>query len=356
MPPVADTARPPHHIPPVVVNGRFLAARPTGIHRSARWLLAGARRAGLDAEVAVPQWVHDPLAQRSTLAAPGRAGRHLWEQVSLPLLAGRRPILSLANTAPLGARTGVVTVHDLATLVGPDWFKPELRLYGWIVLRAARRATLVITVSQQVALELAEFGVAPERIRVVPNAVSEQFRPAPAQAVEELRRTLGLRRPYLLMTGWSDPRKDLATVLAAHRKIMAGQPHDLVLVGAAHRNFARVANPTDDSVRMLGYVDDGLLPALLSGAAALLYPSRYEGFGLPPVEALACGTPALVSDIPVLLETTKGAAVYLPVGGVEAWAEAMHDVLDGEIRPGPAPDWTWDDAGRALMAALAEVC
>jgi glycosyltransferase involved in cell wall biosynthesis len=119
-------------------------------------------------------------------------------------------------------------------------------------------------------------------------------------------------RPYVVLVGWADPRKDLALAVAAHGpSSRPGRPHDLVLVGRPHPTFAPVQVPDLPSVRRAGYLPDGGLQALLTGAAALLYPSRYEGFGLPPLEAWACGTPALVSDVPVLRETTGGQGVLL---------------------------------------------
>lgn len=339
----------------MIVNGRFLRARPTGLHRVARQLLSAAQDAGLATEVLVPAGTTDPLADRSLPAVPGRAGQHAWEQVELPLAAGRRPVLSLANTAPVWARRGVVTVHDLATRVGPQWFRPELRLYGRLAVAAARRARLVLTVSQHMAGELAGVGIPSERIRVVRNAVGPEFRPAPEQAIEELRGRLGLRLPYVVVVGWADPRKDVATAAAAHRAVEGAVPHELVLVGGTHRNFAPVDEPLGGSIRRLGYLPDDDLPILLSGAAALLYPSRYEGFGLPPAEALACGTPALVTDLPVLREATGGSATYLPAGDGEAWAGALRAALEGAIRPGPPPRWTWREAGAELARLLGEL-
>jgi glycosyltransferase involved in cell wall biosynthesis len=156
----------------------------------------------------------------------------------------------------------------------------------------------------------------------------------------------------VIMVGWADPRKDVATALAAHRAVLESVPHQLVLVGSHHRNFAAVAAPAEPAVRLLGYLPDAELPTLLTGAAALVFPSRYEGFGLPPVEALACGTPALVSDLPAVREATAGGAVYLPVGDVAMWADALRSALRGEITPGSPPRWTWEDAGRALADVL----
>jgi glycosyltransferase involved in cell wall biosynthesis len=323
----------------IVVNGRFLRATPTGLHRVARSLLDAATAAGLDAELVGPP------------EASGRLTAHLWEQVVLPRLAGERRVLSLVNTAPVFARHGVVLVHDLAPLVGPQWFSREMRVYGPVVLAAARRAELVLTVSHVMADELRARGVrAP--ITVIHNAVDDDVRRVDEAAVDGTLERLSVRRPYVLFVGWADPRKDVATAVAAHRLAARTSPHRLVLTGLAHRNFAPVVVPDLDTVIRLGYVSDDDLRALLSGASALLYPSRYEGFGTPPLEAWACGTPAIVSDIPVLRESTQSLAVYVPPGDVNAWAAAILAALHGDLEP-PAPSTrTWADAATELIEAL----
>jgi glycosyltransferase involved in cell wall biosynthesis len=323
----------------VVVNGRFLRATPTGLHRVARSLLDAAMAAGLDAELVTPP------------ESSSRLGAHLWEQVVLPRVAGERPVLSLVNTAPVFARHGVVLVHDLAPLVGPHWFSREMRVYGQLVIAAARRAELVLTVSDVIAGELRARGVrAP--ISVIHNAVDLNVRAAePADVAGALQR-LAVRTPYVLFVGWADPRKDVATALAAHRLAAKTVPHRLVLTGLAHRNFAPVVVPDLDTVIRLGYVTDDDLRALLSGAAALVYPSRYEGFGTPPLEAWSCGTPAIVSDIPVLRESTEGRAIYVAPGDINAWAAAILAALHGDLEP-PAPSpRTWADAGTELIEAM----
>ena len=335
----------------LVVNGRFLRATPTGLHRVARSLLDAAHEQGLSAEVLAPPGVDDVRVTRVVNGPSGDIGDHLWEQTMLPRAAGARPLLSLTNTAPLLARRGFVLVHDLAPLVGPQWFTPRVRLYGRLVLAAARHAEGVITVSHVVASELRDRGVrAP--VTVVHNAVDADMRPADDATVAATLERLSVRAPYIVFVGWADPRKDVATVVAAHRRAAQSLPHRLVLTGLAHRNFAPVMVPDLDTVLRLGYVADADLRALLTGAAALVYPSRYEGFGTPPLEAWACGTPALVSDIPVLRESTDGRAVYLPPGDVDAWADAIVAAVDGEIDP-PAPSTrTWSDAAAELVAAL----
>ena len=336
----------------ILVNGRFLAARPTGLHRAARGLVRGGRAAGLDLEVVAPSGVDDPLVDRTVWSPPGRAGRQAWEQLVLPLVAGRRLVLSPVNTAPLAVRRSAVVVHDLAPIVGPHWYRRQMRLYGQVVVTAARRAEIVITDSTQVAGELAAIGVGSARVHVVRPAVADDLAPADPATVDEVRGRHRLDRPYVLHLGWADPRKDAATLVAAHLLAARRCPHDLVLAGATHPTFAPVSIPSAPTIRQLGYVRDGDLPALLTGAAVFAYPSRYEGFGLPPLEAMTCGTPAVVADVPSVREATGGQAVYVPPGDVTAWADALCRALAG-LPPQTPPAWTWRDAGEQLALALA---
>lgn len=334
---------------PVVVNGRFLAGVPTGLHRVGRSLLAAAEGAGLETEVLTPPAPGEPPVAGTRLSR--RLGGQAWEQTVLPRLARGRRVLSLCNTAPLAARRGVVMVHDLAPLVGPEWFVPSMRAYGRLVLAGARRAELVLTVSAQVADELTGRGVrAP--VEVVRQAVDDVgAAPDPADVAAALGR-LGVVPPYTLLVGWADPRKDAVTAVAAHLRAARSRPHTLVLVGLAHPVFAPVELPELPSVRRLGWVADADLAALLAGAAAVLAPSRYEGWGRPALEAWRLGTPALVSDLPAVREATLGRATYLTPGDVDAWAEATVAALDGGITV-PEPDpWTWADAGRRLVDLL----
>jgi glycosyltransferase involved in cell wall biosynthesis len=328
----------------IVVNGRFLPQRPGGLQRTARSLLE-ALRPLLDLEVVSP--TADPLADWVLPAPRGRAGGQVWEQVLLPRHARGRPMLSLANTAPLAGRRSTVLVHDLAPLVGPEWFHPSMRVYGRLVLAAAQRAELVVTVSEAVRAELLARGV--RRVEVVPPAVDPLFRPASAADVARVQAEHGR---YVVLVGWADPRKDLATALAAHRAVAAELPHRLVLIGGGRGVFAPVETPVGEAISVLSHVADAELRALLTGAEALLFPSLYEGFGLPPLEAAECGTPALVSDLPVLRESTGGRATFVPAGDTPAWTEALREALAAPTRVTPRPVRTWAEAAAELAALL----
>lgn len=327
----------------LVVNGRFLRARPTGLHRPARSLLRALEATGLSTEVLAPPGVTDPLAHKIVWGPPGRAGDHLWEQAVLPAAARSRTILSLANTAPVYARHGVVVVYDLATLVGPQWFARGLTLYGRLTLMAARRADAVVTASRQVAGELEAAGVRSDRIHVIHIAIGPEFRRADEEEIHRVRTRHRLQGPYAILVGWADPRKGVEIALSAHEAVVKDLPHDLVLVGGRHPNFAPVAQPRGPNVRVLGYLKDDELPPLISGASALLYPSAYEGFGLPPLEAMACGTPAIVSDLPSVREATSGVATYLPRDDDRGWAEALGEAIKGDLHAEEPEKRTWED-------------
>lgn len=331
----------------VIVDGRVFGGEATGIGRVARGLLDGGRASGLDAVVLAPRGTTDPRVDRTFRAGAPR----IWEQLVLPAVAGRRTVLSFANTAPLLARHSVVFVHDRAPQVEPAWFAPHMRWYARTVALGARRADHVLVPSESVRQELlSALRLDPARVTVVRPAV--ELSPASNTDVDELRAKHRLDRPYVVLVGWADPRKDLATALAAHRIVHEDIGHDLVLIGGDHRNFAPVIAPPDPSVRVLGRVDDRAIRAALTGAAVLLHPSRYEGFGLPPLEAWACGTPALIGDVPAVREATQELAPLLPLADVEAWATALREALTTPLPvPSPAP-WTWTDAGRVLVRAL----
>ena len=298
---------------PVAIDARA-AARPElgGVERWARELarrLPALRPGGY-------------VVLRPPAALAHRAG-HAWEQLVLPVRASRlgaRALLCPANLAPLAYGRSVVVIHDAAPLRHPGWYSRAYVAWQRLALPAiARRAWRVVTVSEFARVELAELlGV---EAAVVPGGVDERF--TPAADPEPARRAHRLDRPYVLCVASHTARKNLAALVPAARAL-AADGIDVVVAGGHRPQFAPEHGL--DALRLLGHVDDALLPGLYAGAEAFALPSRYEGFGLPVLEAMASGTPVVAADATALPETCGGAALLAPPAG-EAFAAALADLL-----------------------------
>jgi glycosyltransferase involved in cell wall biosynthesis len=248
-----------------------------------------------------------------------RAG-HAWEQLALPLLARRADLLYCpANLAPLASRRNAVVIHDLAALVHPEWFGRTYGAWQRLVLPTlARRARLVLTVSRFARGEIVErLGVPEDAVAVVPNGVSDAFSPSadPGPA----RESFGLDRPYVLTLATRSARKNLA-VLGEAAAALRTLGLELVSAGGG-RDYLRGGELPPG--RQLGYVHERLLPGLYAGATAFAMPSMYEGFGLPCLEAMACGTPVVAADRAALPETCGDAALLADPHDPEAFAAAL---------------------------------
>jgi glycosyltransferase involved in cell wall biosynthesis len=248
-----------------------------------------------------------------------RAG-HVWEQLALPLLARDADLVYCpANLGPLASRRNAVMIHDLAALAHPEWYGRSYAAWQRVVLPAvARRARLVITVSRFARDEIVErLGIPEDSVAVVPNGVSSVFSPSadPGPA----RKALGLDRPYVLALATRSARKNIAVLGEAAAAL---RPLGIEVVAAGGgRGYLRGGEAPP--ARALGYVPERLLPGLYAGALALAMPSLYEGFGLPCLEAMACGTPVVAADRSALPETCGDAALFADPGDPDAFAAAL---------------------------------
>jgi glycosyltransferase involved in cell wall biosynthesis len=274
----------------------------------------------------------------------------------------------LASPRPL-----VVTIHDLAHLALPYYRRLDMRLYANVMLRAAAaRASLVITDSAFTRGELVDrIGLDPARIRVIPCGVSPDFCPDPdPDASERLVREAGVHAPFVLHVGVVKPHKNLATLVEAFGRL-GDRPEHLVLAG--RREDLRVAeddldaavarSPASARIHVLGEVPFPTLLALYRRARVLAMPSVYEGFGLPVLEAMACGTAVVCSDSASLPEVAGDAALLVAARDPGALAVALQGVLDDDDRraslvergAAQASHFTWARAAALHVEAYREV-
>ena len=274
---------------------------------------------------------------------------------------------------PLRSRA-VVTIHDIIHLLYPQFLPNRAALvYARVMIRRAlRRADRIITVSYNSKRDLVDyFGIVPSRVDVIYNGVSRDFRPdVPEEERARVAEKYGLRRPYLLFLGGEKPHKNVQNVVRAFaeaRRTRPDLPHVLALAGPTPRNSARIdaiiaALDVASAVSRPGLIAEEDLPGLISGADALLYPTLYEGFGLPVVEAMASGIPVLTSSTSALQEIAGGYSYLVDPLDVDAIARGIVALTtDAKVREDfielgrkRALDFSWDKAAERTLEVYGE--
>jgi len=277
---------------------------------------------------------------------------------------------------PTRARRIVLTVHDLAFRLDPESAPAGTRAWLEALPRALERAARVLVPSECTRLDLLrEFAVDPARVRVTPLGVDrDRYRPAAPDSVAEARARFGIEGPYLLFVGALEPRKNLPLLVRAFASVAPAHPGaKLVIVGSGvpwnpeggeqlARALGEVPSSTAGRVIRTGYVGPEDKVALLTGAEAFVFPSTYEGFGLPVLEAMACGTPVLTSRTSALPEVAGEAALRVDPADAGAVATAMQDLLtDGALREAlrargfeRAAGFDWDVTAELTARAVEE--
>ncbi|CAN5813318.1 glycosyltransferase family 1 protein [soil metagenome] len=352
---------------PVDINARFLTHPITGVQRYAleisrhlRHLLPGA------VFVAPPHILHQEVARLLQVELVGRKSGHYWEQVELPGYLKRRGnplLLNLANTAPLWYRRQVVTLHDMAFMVNPGWFSfPFRTYYRFLIPRIAHRSRRIITVSQSAKADAVEWlGVKPEKVEVVYNAVSSAF-DGLSVATEAIADRFQF--DFVLAVSSLDPRKNFSNLIRGFVSSKSTLPLKLVIVGKRQASFADpdlaqlVARHPE--IVFAGYVTDQELAALYRKARVFVYPSLYEGFGIPNLEAMAAGCPVVTSAIAAHTEVCGDAACYVDPTEPALIAAGIQKVLGDEsyrhllVRRGEARcrQFSWEDSARQVARVV----
>jgi len=318
----------------------------------------------------------DPSDRFSILKPRGPAGssfyRNLWEQTALPLmLAALRPDIfhcpdHILPLIPAGCKT-VITVHDLAFYRQPKAYSLRKKVFKLAMTPfSIRHADKIIAVSANTKKDIMEyFGCDPAKIEVIHNGVGREFKKIhDEKALKSVKEKYGLSRPFILFVGTIEPRKNILRLIEAFH-LMAGRKsieHDLVIVGKRGWLYQDVFDAAREKgkgrIMILENVTDEELPLVYNSADVFANPSLYEGFGIPPLEAMACGVPVITSNTSSLPEVVGEAAIKVNPYNTGNIADAITQVLtDGRLRHHMieaglerAKLFTWEEAAKNTIA------
>ncbi len=361
------------------VDAHALGRNLTGNEVYVRNLLAGF--AALDTTSGFVAYVSEPgagsmvPARFETRVVSSNPFKRLGIDLTHAVHRDRADLLHVQYTAPIHCPCPLVaTVHDVSFLERPEYFPAarvaQLRI---TVQRTVQRAARVLTPSEFSAQCIQRvYGLDPDRITVVPNGVSPLYRPLPRESAQaRIRAEMGIPAPYILMVGDLQPRKNQIGLIAAFEQLVRAHQelrHTLVLTGqdswyASRVKEAAARSAVSERIRFTGFVDDDDLLALYAGCDLFVFPSFYEGFGIPIVEAMACGRAVVCSSITATVEVADGAAITFDPSSPAQMMRAMRDVLlDSDLRTRMerkglqrAVAFQWRDAARKTLEVYYQV-
>ena len=309
----------------------------------------------------------DPVAPRRPLQ--GVIG-HAWEQTVLPAMLDGRLLWSPSNTGPLSVEKQVLTVHDVAFLEHPEWFTRRFAAwYRWLIPKLLRKVHRVISGSEFTKGRIVELlQINPDRVVVIPYGVDPRFRPYPEEEIQRALHVLQIpSRHYVLSLCTLEPRKNLRRLVEAWRRLSSALPKDLWLVLAGSKGRDVVFRDSGFGsmparVHLTGFVPDAALPPLFSGAMVFAYPSLYEGFGLPVIEAMKSGVPVITGNLTALPEVVGDNGVMVDPRDTDAIAGALLRLIDDAERRAElaalglkhSRRFSWQRAAELTLEVLAE--
>lgn len=317
-----------------VVNGRYLTQKATGVHRYAFEICNKLHEMGVDFHVAVPKEIHPDYKFSFKVVKCGSFNTHLWEQISLPRYLKRigSPLLiSFTGCGPLNYSNQIMTIHDVSHERYPEWFsKNYYRFYHYMMPRIGKKAHAVLTVSEFSKKEIVDtLGINAEKIHVVHSNVPFHNKPSKEEVLSFTRNPEAEK--YILAVSSMDPRKNFIRLVEAFDKIK-DKSVKLYIIGMSFKAF----NTPDlqkliwENVHLPGYIPDEKLQTMYQNALLSVYPSLYEGFGLPPLESMTYGCPVINSDIPALREVSQDAALYVDPYNVDDITQKIEQLLVDE--------------------------
>ncbi|WP_189068109.1 glycosyltransferase family 4 protein [Deinococcus radiotolerans] len=313
----------------IEINGRFMTQKMTGVQRYAYEIVSRFERQSyklLYPKNATLQTDYQGVAGIGV----GFGSGYLWEQVSLPVTSANKKVLwSPCNMGPVMSRNQIVTIHDVFSIENPEWVSSNFhRWYKFILPILAQRSRKIITVSEYSKMRIIEtLKIDESKIKVLGNGVSENFYRRDSEEIKRVRIKYNLEKDYILTLSSIEKRKNLSRILEAWASIKNEKYQMVVAGGLGSKKVFGESIDLGDTAKFIGYVEEADLPALYSGASAFIYAPLAEGFGIPPLEAAACGTRVITSNNTGILEHAQEYACLVDPYDVNDIKDKLNDIL-----------------------------
>lgn len=357
----------------IFINGRFLSQKITGVQRYAIQLVKALdslldnniiNRNKYEFKILLPNNVKSNINLKCiNITKIGYLKGHAWEQIELPLYTAGNLLINLCNTGPIMKENQITCIHDAAVFANPKNFSFAFRTWYKILFRTiSKKAKKITTVSKFSKDELRRYlNVSPERIIVIYEGKEQIINLEPNYDI--ITNNNLKEKAYILAVSSINPNKNFISIVKA-LNLLNNIDFKIVIAGSTNSNvFNKYEITKSENVKYLGYIDDSELKALYENAACFVFPSFYEGFGLPPLEAMACGCPVIVSNVASLPEVCGDAALYCDPYSPEDIADKIKMLIENpslqeELRQKGlerAKLFTWEKCAEETMAVIEEV-